>query len=75
MAPNSTRDAVYPVERFLALYVDDATESGAIGFDNGALFFHEGSAHKMLDYRELGTRNVWLLFNCFAAISNLRGVD
>ncbi|MGZ4999474.1 MAG: DUF6765 family protein [Methylomonas sp.] len=51
---------------YSAQYVDDATESGIIEFDNGALFSHEGSAHKMLDYRdfrELGTRNVWLPFH------------
>lgn len=47
-------------------YVDDATESGVVEFDNGARYSHEASAHKMLDYRdfrELGTRNVWLPFH------------
>lgn len=51
---------------YSAQYVDDATESGVIEFDNGAMFYHEGSAHKMLDYRdfrELGMRNVWLPFH------------
>lgn len=51
---------------YSAQYVDDATESGVIEFDNGALYYHEGSAHKMLDYRdfrELGARNVWLPFH------------
>jgi len=59
---------------YSAQYVDDATESGVIEFDNGALFFHDGSAHKMLDYRdfrELGTRNVWLPFHFLPGNSGL----
>lgn len=59
---------------YSAQYVDDATESGVIEFDNGALFYHEGSAHKMLDYRdfrELGTRNVWLPFHFLPGNSGL----
>ena len=59
---------------YSAQYVDDATESGVIEFDNGALYYHEGSAHKMLDYRdfrELGTRNVWMPFHFLPGNSGL----
>ncbi len=59
---------------YSAQYVDDATESGVIEFDNGALFYHESSAHKMLDYRdfrELGTRNVWMPFHFLPGNSGL----
>lgn len=61
---------------YSAQYVDDATESGLTAFDNGALFYHEGSAHKMLDYRdfrELGARNVWLPFHFLPGNSGLAG--
>ena len=59
---------------YSAQYVDDATESGVTEFDNGAMFYHEGSAHKMLDYRdfrELGTRNVWMPFHFLPGNSGL----
>jgi len=36
---------------YCAQYVDDATNSGLISFDNGALFSRISSAHKALDYR------------------------
>lgn len=47
-------------------YVDDATSSGRIRFDNGALFSRISSAHKMLDPRnadELANHYVWIPFH------------
>lgn len=49
-----------------AQYVDDATNSGLIRFDNGALFYRIGSAHKRLDYRnfrQLANYQVWIPFH------------
>ncbi len=49
-----------------AQYVDDATNSGLIFFDNGALFNRTSSAHKMLDYRnfrKLANYQVWIPFH------------
>jgi hypothetical protein len=51
---------------YSAQYVDDATNSGLIRFDNGFLFSRISSAHKMLDYRnfqELSTHRVWIPFH------------
>jgi hypothetical protein len=51
---------------YCAQYVDDATNSGVIQFDNGALFNRMSSAHKMLDYRnfqELAIHRVWIPFH------------
>ena len=51
---------------YAAQYVDDATNSGLIRFNNGALFSRISSAHKMLDYRnfnELANHRVWLPFH------------
>lgn len=47
-------------------YVDDATNSGVIRFDNDALYRRISSAHKMLDYRnsdELANHRVWVPFH------------
>lgn len=47
---------------YSAQYVDDATNSGTIRFDNGAMYCRISSAHKMLDYRnlnELANHQVW----------------
>lgn len=47
-------------------YVDDATNSGRIEFDNGAMYERISSAHKMLDYRnfkQLSTHLVWVPFH------------
>jgi hypothetical protein len=47
-------------------YVDDATNSGRIEFDNGAMYDRISSAHKMLDYRNLealATHMVWIPFH------------
>jgi hypothetical protein len=47
-------------------YVDDAVESGAVTFDNGAMYKRISSAHKMLDYRnceELASHLVWVPFH------------
>jgi hypothetical protein len=49
-----------------AQYVDDATSSGLIKFDNDALFQRISSAHKKLDYRnfeELANHRVWIPFH------------
>lgn len=51
---------------YSAQYVDDATNSGLIRFDNGAFFSRISSAHKMLDYRnfrELANNRVWIPFH------------
>lgn len=36
---------------YAAQYVDDATNSGLIGFTNGAMYKRISSAHRTLDYR------------------------
>lgn len=49
-----------------AQYVDDATNSGLIRFDNGTIFNHISSAHKLLDYRnfrQLANYQVWIPFH------------
>lgn len=49
-----------------AQYVDDATSSGAVNFDNEALYSRISSAHKMLDPRnanELANHLVWIPFH------------
>lgn len=51
---------------YCAQYVDDATNSGTIMFDNGALYSRISSAHKMIDYRntvQLENHHVWLPFH------------
>jgi hypothetical protein len=55
---------------YSAQYVDDATNSGFIKFNNGALFNRMSSAHKMLDYRnfkELANHHVWIPFHFLPA--------
>ena len=49
-----------------AQYVDDAVNSGAILFNNGAMYARISSAHKMLDYRNfeaLADHLVWVPFH------------
>jgi len=49
-----------------AQYVDDATNSGAINFTNGAAYHRICSAHKMIDYRNfeaLANHQVWIPFH------------
>lgn len=49
-----------------AQYVDDATNSGAINFDNKAMYNRISSAHKMMDYRNfeaLANHWVWIPFH------------
>ena len=49
-----------------AQYVDDATNSGTILFENGAMYHRISSAHKMLDYRNfkvLANHRVWIPFH------------
>jgi hypothetical protein len=51
---------------YSAQYVDDATNSGTVSFDNGAMYARISSAHKLLDYRnfeELANHQVWLPFH------------
>ncbi|ADL55695.1 DUF6765 family protein [Gallionella capsiferriformans] len=51
---------------YASQYVDDATCSGAVYFDNGAAYNRINSAHKMIDIRnaeELANHNVWLPFH------------
>ncbi|HZW26707.1 MAG TPA: DUF6765 family protein [Gallionella sp.] len=51
---------------YCAQYVDDATSSGTVYFDNGAVFNRISSAHKMLDWRntdELSNHEVWMPFH------------
>jgi len=51
---------------YSAQYVDDATNSGQIKFDNNAMYGRISSAHKMLDYRnsdELANHLVWVPFH------------
>ncbi len=51
---------------YAAQYVDDATNSGTIKFDNKAMYSRISSAHKILDYRnfdKLANHFVWLPFH------------
>jgi hypothetical protein len=59
---------------YSAQYVDDATTTGVIKFDNGAMFSRISSAHKLLDYRnfsELANHHVWLPFHFLPGNGNL----
>jgi hypothetical protein len=49
-----------------AQYVDDATTSGEIWFDNGGSYERISSAHKIYDYRNMGdlsNHRVWIPFH------------
>jgi len=51
---------------YAAQYVDDATSSGTVQFDNQAVYNRISSAHKMLDARntqKLANHQVWLAFH------------
>lgn len=51
---------------YAAQYVDDATSTGTVYFDNRAVYNRISSAHKMLDIRntkELANHYVWLTFH------------
>lgn len=51
---------------YSAQYVDDATNSGVIKFDNEAMYQRISSAHRMLDYRNsdgLANHQVWIPFH------------
>jgi hypothetical protein len=51
---------------YSAQYVDDATNSGTITFDNNAKYTRISSAHKMLDYKnfnDLENRYIWVPFH------------
>lgn len=51
---------------YCAQYVDDATNSGLIAFDNGAMYKRIASAHRMLDHRNLdalANHRVWIPFH------------
>ncbi len=54
------------VVAYAAQYVDDATNSGVLEFDDGASYSRISSAHKMLDYRnfaKLAAARVWVPFH------------
>ncbi len=54
------------VVAYCAQYVDDATNSGVIQFDTGAMYSRICSAHKMLDYsnlNQLANHHVWVPFH------------
>jgi hypothetical protein len=58
------RDA--EVIAYCAEYVDEATNSGTIEFENGAMYDRISSAHKSLDYRnfqKLADHQVWIPFH------------
>lgn len=51
---------------YASQYVDDATSTGTVQFDNQAVYNRISSAHKMLDARntqELANHQVWLAFH------------
>ncbi len=51
---------------YASQYVDDATSTGMVQFDNQAVYNRISSAHKMLDARntqELANHQVWLAFH------------
>ncbi len=51
---------------YAAQYVDDATSTGTVQFDNQAVYNRISSAHKMLDPRntqQLANHQVWLAFH------------
>ncbi|MDA0997545.1 MAG: hypothetical protein O2944_04975 [Proteobacteria bacterium] len=51
---------------YAAQYVDDATNEGALNFDNEAAYRRLATAHKMIDYRHLRrmkSRLVWVPFH------------
>lgn len=51
---------------YAAQYVDDATNSGVIQFENSAMYSRISSAHKMLDHRNsdaLANHRVWIPFH------------
>jgi hypothetical protein len=59
-------DAEASTVAYAAQYVDDATNSGLVRFDNGAMFNRISSAHKLFDYRnfrELSNYQVWIPFH------------
>jgi hypothetical protein len=58
-----------------AQYVDDATNSGEIKFQNKAMYNRISSAHKMLDYRnadELANHRVWIPFHFLPSNEGLK---
>jgi hypothetical protein len=60
---------------YSAQYVDDATNSGTIEFDNGAKYTRISSAHKMLDYKnfdDLENRHIWVPFHFLPGNSRLQ---
>lgn len=64
LAGYAHRDA--SIIAYSAQYVDDATNSGVIHFNNGAMYSRISSAHRMLDYRnsdELANHRVWIPFH------------
>lgn len=59
---------------YCAQYVDDATNSGTIEFDVGAMYSRISSAHKTFDYRNfaaLANHRVWIPFHFLPANGGL----
>jgi hypothetical protein len=59
---------------YASQYVDDATSSGTVYFDNQAVYNRISSAHKMLDPRntkELANHQVWMTFHFLPGNNNL----
>jgi hypothetical protein len=55
---------------YCSQYVDDATNSGVLRFDNGAMYRYSSSSHKTLDYRdfnELSNHQIWIPFHFLPA--------
>lgn len=51
---------------YSAQYVDDATNTGYVAFDNRSMYYRTASAHKMLDYKnfdELANHHAWIPFH------------
>jgi hypothetical protein len=60
---------------YCSQYVDDATNSGATRFDNGAMYSRISSAHKLLDYRnfhKLANHFVWIPFHFLPGNGNVK---
>ncbi len=63
---------------YCAQYVDEATNSEPIRFQNGAMFERISSAHKMLDYRngnDLANHLAWIPFHFLPGNDGLESID
>ena len=60
---------------YCSQYVDNATNSGNIQFNNGAMYSRISSAHKTLDYRnfkKLANHHVWIPFHFLPGNGGIR---